>query len=327
MILEDSLYGKWSVEEPVVAELLACPAVARLAGVDQGGYMRVHFPGAEHSRLDHSLGVFLLLRSFGASLEEQIAGMLHDVSHTVFSHSVDYALAEGSEQDQDFQDNNHRGYVLESGIPDILERHGFDVERILDERNFLLLETELPDICADRIDYMLRMAVLGGAVSVAEAKVMLGTLQVIDNTWVFKDVDAGQRFAELFAFVNHTHLSGFISAVMLRTVGDALGRAIELGAVSRRDLFTTDDEVLAHMRDAAEKDETMRTLWKRMNRQVPVLPDFSDAPETSATLKSRMVDPLCLNSGEAVRLSAVRPEWGARLKEEFRPKTYGLRFA
>jgi hypothetical protein len=327
MNISDILYGEHTVDEPVVADLLASPAVVRLGGVDQGGYMRVHFAGAEHTRLEHSIGVFLLLRSFGASLEEQVAGLLHDVSHTVFSHCADYAFAKGSEKRQDFQDNNHRGYVLESDIPVILARHGFDVERILDERIFPLLETELPDICADRIDYMLRMAVLGKAATVDEARQLLKTLAVSDQAWIFNGHENARRFAELFAFVNHTHMSGFISAVMLRTVGDALARAVDLGVVSRQDLFSTDDYVLSLMRDAARQDETMNMLWRRMNREVPVLPDFSQCPETTAYLKSRMVDPLFKNAGgRAARLSSIEPEWGQRVARESKPKIYGLRF-
>jgi len=327
MNISDILYGEHTVDEPVVADLLASPAVVRLGGVDQGGYMRVHFAGAEHTRLEHSIGVFLLLRSFGASLEEQVAGLLHDVSHTVFSHCADYAFAEGSEKRQDFQDNNHRGYILESDIPTILARHGFDVERILDESNFPLLETELPDICADRIDYMLRMAVLGKAATVDEARQLLKALTVKDNAWIFDSREIARRFAELFAFVNHTHMSGFISAVMLRTVGDALARAVALGAVTRQNLFSTDDHVLALMREAAQQDKAMDMLWRRMNREVPVLPDFSAHPEVTANLKSRMVDPLFIDAGgRAARLSSIDPEWGARVARESSPKTYGLRF-
>jgi len=49
------------------------------------------------TRFDHSVGVMLLIRKLGAGsspasalLKEQVAALLHDVSHTAFSHVIDY---------------------------------------------------------------------------------------------------------------------------------------------------------------------------------------------------------------------------------------------
>ncbi len=99
MDYKDRVYGRTEIFEPIILELLASPALQRLKGVDQFGYLPGYaivpaggFPGGPVSRFEHSVGVYLLLRKYGAPLEEQIAGLLHDVSHAVFSHSIDYAL-------------------------------------------------------------------------------------------------------------------------------------------------------------------------------------------------------------------------------------------
>ena len=49
-----------------------------------------------------------------------------------------------------------------SEIPNILERYGFNLDYILDDKNFPLKERSLPDLCADRIDYAFNAD--GGAV-------------------------------------------------------------------------------------------------------------------------------------------------------------------
>jgi hypothetical protein len=216
---------------------------------------------------------------------------------------------------------------LASEIPVVLARHGLDAISLLDEENFPLLERPLPDLCADRIDYLLRFALHAGVVERSEARDHLEALRVMENRWVFRDYTSAFEFARLFSFVNNTHLSGFFTAVMFRTVGDALKYAMRIGAVSREELFATDEQVLNMMRQLAEKDEKMAILWRRMNKQSPVLPDFSENPETRAHLKSRAVDPLCLHHGEPVRLSRLDPEWGERVERELAPRSYGLRFA
>lgn len=58
---------------------------------------------------DHSMGVFVILRARGAPLEEQIAGLLHDVSHTAFSHVGDWVYGKEN-QDKDYQ-NDVQGMV------------------------------------------------------------------------------------------------------------------------------------------------------------------------------------------------------------------------
>lgn len=161
MDYDDKIYGKEKIFEPVILELLASPTLERLKGVDQFGYMPGYvpapdgsFPRGRNNRFEHSVGVFLLLRGYGASPEEQIAGLLHDVSHTVFSHSVDYALRSGEAAGkQDHQDDVFKTFVKNSDIPSILPKYGFSIDYILDDQNFPLKEKSIPDLCADRIDF------------------------------------------------------------------------------------------------------------------------------------------------------------------------------
>ena len=70
-----------------------------------------------------------------------------------FSHVIDYAFKNKS---FNFHEKFHKKIITGSEIPDILDTFGFTVNRILDEKNFPLLERDMPDLCADRVDYGLR---------------------------------------------------------------------------------------------------------------------------------------------------------------------------
>src|SRR5665647_287743 len=128
MIYQDRIYGEVEINEPVILDLINSHELQRLKEIDQSGYFEPYHPGSKHTRFEHSMGVYLLLQKYGAPIEEQIAGLIHDVSHSAFSHAVDYALSEGSEKEQSHQDNYFEEYVLQSSIPQILEKHGFDVK-------------------------------------------------------------------------------------------------------------------------------------------------------------------------------------------------------
>ena len=72
-----------------------------------------------------------MLKKYGAPLEEQIAGLIHDVSHSAFSHCIDYALEGGSEKEQNHQDKLFDEFVRKTEIPGIIKKYGFDLEYIL----------------------------------------------------------------------------------------------------------------------------------------------------------------------------------------------------
>ncbi len=323
MHYHDRVYGDAEITEDVLVALIESSSLQRLKDIDQAGYPEPYYPGSAHSRFEHSMGVMLLLRRFGASLEEQIAGLIHDVSHSAFSHCIDYALAGVAEEKHSHQDDIFEGFVRTSEIPAILERHHIDLERILDDANFPLKERDLPDLCADRIDYSLRQAVVCG--HIPDGSQFLQRLSAEDGHWVFADVESAASFAELFLLCNTRYWAGLTSAVMFRTVGDTLRHALAQTYISEADLYTTDEAVLRKILPRATEDATLALLLARMNGEVGYTNDPDDFT-ARVSCKSRAVDPLCRNEGEVCRLSDVRPEWKNTLTQESTPKEYFLKF-
>jgi uncharacterized protein len=153
MKIQDRVYGEGEIKETVILELMQSRAMQRLKGIAQYGVPDPYYHLNNYSRFEHSVGVMLLLRKLGVGLEEQIAGLLHDVSHTAFSHVVDWVLGDG--KTENFQDEQHEKTLKRSDVPEILRRYGLAVETVTDYHRFGLLERELPDLCADRLDYAL----------------------------------------------------------------------------------------------------------------------------------------------------------------------------
>ena len=157
MLIRDRIYGSFDLKEAVILDLLKSKGLKRLKGVSQGGLPRDYSSIPTYSRFEHSVGVMLLLKKLHASLEEQVAGLLHDISHTAFSHIADIALSDtylkGTE---DYHEQIKEKFVGLTKIPSILEKHGFNKDIVSDTTKFNLLERHEPDLCADRIDYVLR---------------------------------------------------------------------------------------------------------------------------------------------------------------------------
>jgi len=319
----DRVYGKMEIKEPAILELMDCPTMRRLENIDQSGYFTPFYPGTEQSRFEHSVGVYLLLKIHGATLEEQIAGLIHDASHAAFSHCVDYVLDAGSQSKQNHQDNVFGEFVKRSEIPAILAKYSIDLEYILNKNNFPLEENDLPDLCADRIDYSLRTARVFGEIKSAEY--FLENLEAENQKWIFKDFESARDFAEMFFKVNSKYYSGLFSAVMFGAVGDYLRCALKKGYIVEGDLYSTDSEVLAKVAKFHGKDGELTRLFDRMNNKTGFKNDPDDY-DVKVSCKSRAVDPLFDADGIVKKVSDVDNGWKKILETESKPKIYYLKF-
>lgn len=235
MILEDDIYGKFEVDL-VLKEIVNSKPLQRLKSISQFGLPSTYYHLGEeqcYSRFEHSVGVMLLLRKLGASIEEQIAGLIHDVSHTAFSHLIDWV--KGSNVREDYHDKRHRSYVFGTKILKILKSLNLNVNEIVDERNHSLLEQKIPGLCADRIDYLLR------EIPVEEARQLADNLTVVDDQIVFMDEESAFEFANLFLEKQMDHWGGYEAVVRYSLFAEILKKALDEGIITFDDFWGVDN--------------------------------------------------------------------------------------
>ena len=136
-IIDDAIHGEHTITEPVLLALLRSPSLRRLVGVCQHGVTGLLSLTPTITRFEHSVGAFLLVRRVGGSVEEQVAGLLHDVSHTVLSHVMDWALSKPGES---FHEVHKARYLSTTELPDILTEHGFGDHKPFQEEFVAFLE-------------------------------------------------------------------------------------------------------------------------------------------------------------------------------------------
>ncbi len=94
--IKDPVHGYIQVESSLLP-LLDTPQVQRLRYIRQLGFSFLVYPGAHHTRFEHSLGTMHLAHALGARLslppEDHLhvtaAGLLHDIGHGPFSHAIE----------------------------------------------------------------------------------------------------------------------------------------------------------------------------------------------------------------------------------------------
>jgi len=319
----DTLYGEQEINEPWVLEIINHPDFLRLKGISQYGYIKPYHPEATTSRYDHSIGVFLLLRKFGLSRKEQLAGLLHDISHMVFSHSIDYALDRQTAEMQTHQDDSHEEYVRSISVSELIKKYKFSISDVVCYKDYQALELELPDLCADRIDYILRDAISFGVIKKNQAVDVLDGLMLRDGIWIFKDIVKAKVFAYLFKKMNNDFYAASWTANMHITVGSYVGYALEKEYIEKADLYLTDEEVIKKINRNID-DAKLDGLWQMMNK-----PDFSLDRKNYDVLvktKSRIVDPWFMYHGKQKRFSAVDESWKKAINKELLAKEYFIKY-
>ena len=289
MKVDDRVYGEKEIEKQVIIDLIGSDPVQRLKKVRQAGPQPFFMDKKAMTRYEHSIGVFLLLRDHGASIEEQIAGLLHDVPHTAFSHTADFVF---DTEDHEYHDSFLEKVVRDSEIPEILDKHGLDLEYILDEENFGLLERDAPDLCADRIDYFLRDSKSYGGWDVEK---FVESLTTHERMFVLDDPEIAVEFAEKYAEADEEWWANPKEVVVIKIFAQALRKAIETGVLEEEELFKNDEEVLEKLRSSADS-EIQKKLGLLENGFSIELE--AEDPDMHVETKARSVNPPVLTDGE-----------------------------
>jgi HD superfamily phosphohydrolase len=96
-VIHDTIHGSIKLQG-IFLELLDAPEFQKLHGIRQLGFAYLVFPGANHTRLEHSLGVYQLASRMAQTLKIEpdefnivaAAGLLHDIGHGPYSHTLEY---------------------------------------------------------------------------------------------------------------------------------------------------------------------------------------------------------------------------------------------
>lgn len=310
MQLSDPIYGDVVINEPILEELIKSPPLERLHDISQYGIPDKYFNYKNFTRYQHSVGVMLLLKRLGASLEEQAAGLLHDVSIFAFSHIADMLFGQAHQGMESYHDSFHQQFIQDSKLAKILEAFNLSAEHVSDLTNFSLLENEIPDLCADRIDYALQEfhQRLPSPPSITKC---LDGLMNYEGEIVYEDVGSAFEFASSFLRLQQEFWGSEDNTRRCVVFTSVLRRAIDLGIIQEKDFFKTETEVLGLVE--ASNDSVIQEGLSLLRN-----PNFPYVLRNEVFHKKfRHVDPKVINGKDIHRLSEINGDF-AMLLEQYR---------
>ncbi|MEM3833054.1 MAG: HD domain-containing protein [Thermoprotei archaeon] len=255
----------------------------RLRKIKQTGMVYLVYPGAQHTRFEHSIGtryvaeqILLTLKINGLEITKDdekslyAAALLHDIGHTALSHSIGDTIL-GPERHELIA----KQIIKHTEINDVLESEGLDPDKISDMivgKADFLSHIVRGEIDADRLDYLRRDAYYCGvAYGVIDTRIFT-EYRVFNDTLAISR--KGLRPAESVLFARYLMYNIVYNHKTVRIASTMISRAIEYAlknnTLRMEDLYKIGDEELMEILIKSEGEQKRlaelvneRKLFKR----------------------------------------------------------------
>lgn len=315
-IIRDPVHGAISLTEQE-RRILDSPAMQRLRHVRQLGMAHLVYPGAHHTRFEHSLGCLSLADAMARALalgeddrrRLRMSALLHDVGHLAFSHDSESVTC------QRLGDHEARGArLIGQGVLAELVRETDSpglVARWMQGARFGQLITS--DVGADRIDYLLRDAhYTGVAYGVVDWVRILSTLRWAGGAPALRagGLEAAEslimaRF-EMFHAVYYHHTVRIIRSMLQAAIVEGM----ESGQVDLKAMqLDGDSAMLARLKAVPRAGRWVEALHARRLHKRALVADWKELDKRTRqeALDGRLARKLSQACGCDVLVSAPEP--------------------
>lgn len=299
--IKDPVHGYIEVPAEILP-LVDSPALQRLHHIRQLGFAYLVYPGANHTRFEHSLGAMhlasLLCRHLGFGTAETrticCAALLHDIGHGPYSHASERLMQEYTQ----FSHDDIREQLKEPILVKQLEKNSISPDEVaaLISGSHRYAGIIHGDLDVDRMDYLLRDAHYTGApYGNFDAERLTKSLAVVDNTIVLNESGISAAESLLIArtlmgpSVYYHHACRIAEEMFLlacrshfRKDVDAVREFLTMDDVTATALLLNSDEEIT--RDLINRIRT-RKLYKRAVYAGKELVDRDHLPQTKSGIE------------------------------------------
>lgn len=309
MTIKDPLYGNVTIINPLIIKIINLPVFQRLKDISQYGAVNfVYKDSYQTNRFEHSIGVWHVLNTLGASQEAQIAGLLHDVGHTAFSHLIDQAMQSKTE------DYHERFVHLIKGYDELNALLKSENMQLKSVDEYSELKIGLPLIGADRFDYALRDFAHSTLQYDNFPQKALNDISRQDGKIIFHSVEIAEEFAKRGLKAMWNVIYDPKVAIIYQSAIELLREGMHEGTITPEHLIGTDSEL---MKVILEKAETFDSKYIKVFKQTFKAEIVSEDPYDfmHVKLKARYFDPLVFYEGRVEQLSVHQPSYKVILEE------------
>jgi len=310
------------IELPVLQRL---KGVGLMCGTD---WTKLYNNRIFYSRLDHSIGVALIVWHFTHDKAQTIAGLLHDISTPVFSHVSDFR--KGDALTQTVTEGPTAAIIRgDKELQKLLKEDGLCSNQVEDYHLYPVADNEIPQLSADRLEYMFPSGMaLDGSWTMEEVERCYNDIQILKNEenkpeLGFTTLEIGEEYCRHFCMIGHI-LQLNENKLTLHLLGQIMNKAVEAGILAETDFMELSEKQIIEKIDRAlsnptEPGESLKKIkrlfntFRNMTKIVHTETALSENDYFSISLKvkQRYINPLVkTKDGSVLRLSEVSEKAG-----------------
>ncbi len=317
---------------PFLQKYVQLPILQRLSGIGLlcgTDWTKLYKNRFYYSRLDHSIGVALIVWHFTHNKAQTLAGLLHDISTPVFSHVSDFR--KGDALTQTATEEPTAKIIRENKeLCELLLEDGLLPKQVEDYHIYPIADNEIPQLSADRLEYMFPSGMaLYGCWTLQEIKRCYNDLLILQNEkgfdeLGFKNLETAELYCEKFCMIGHI-LQLNENKLTLHLLGQIMNLAEKQSLVCEQDFMTRSEQEIIAKLDSIEKNSRIWRLYQTFRNMTSIIHCETALDENkyfcvNLKVKQRYINPLVrAQNGKVQRLSELS-EKAQKIIKDF--KTY-----
>lgn len=296
-------------------EYINTPEMQRIGKISNAcgtDYTKIFHTQFFFSRLDHSVGVALIIWHFTKDKKQTLAGLFHDIATPCFVHCIDFMNGDHEKQEST-EELTTRIIQNSKEIMQLLKRDGIKLEEVNDYHIYPIADNDTPKLSADRFEYTFSCGLVQKVVwNLKKIKEMYENITILENEEEIPELGfQDEKLAEEYiTIIRELWPSWFNNEdrITMQFIADTMKKMSEEGYITVDDLYhLSEAEVIDKIKNCedtyiAECFEKFQNTTHIMESDKPVQGKYC----VSIKAKRRYIIPLTKTTeGNIVRINQI----------------------
>lgn len=295
-------------------EYVEAPELKRLSGVGIAcgtDHTKIFNNRIFYSRLDHSVGVALIVWHFTKDKKQTLAGLFHDIANPAFSHCIDFFHGDYENQEST-EEPTTRIIASSEYIMNLLKRDNIKLEEVDDYKIYPIADNNTPRMSADRLEYNFSNGFsLMNIWEEDDIKKIYENIKILKNEDKIEEIGfENPQIAEYFVDKVRVLWEAWISnrdRFVMQCIADILKLMIENNLICEDDFYKLSEKEILELGKKSGNKRICSAInsFEKAHEVFCSETPINDKYCINVKGKYRYINPLIIKNGKAIRLTEV----------------------